>query len=183
MELVKAAQKGDQNAFRQIVAQHEQLVRSTIMGMVGDQSRTDDVAQEVFIRFFKSMHLYKGEAKLGTYLCRVAINLSLNELKRQKRVNHKIAYIEDPEHTIQLEDPAVNPEKMETRDLVQKAIQELDPDFRSVIVLRLIEGYSVKETAEILNLPMGTIASRLARGQIKLKAVLDLWKEIEKSHK
>ena len=183
LELVKAAQKGDEKAFRQIVDQHEQLVRSTVLGMVGDPSNSEDIAQEVFIRFYKSMHLFKGEAKLGTYLCRIAINLSLNEIKRQKRYNHRIAYISDPERSIQLEDQASNPEKLDTKDLVHKAIQELESEFKSVIVLRLIDGYSVKETAEILKLPMGTVASRLARGQQKLKAVLDLWKESVNTHK
>ncbi|MBK7871042.1 MAG: sigma-70 family RNA polymerase sigma factor [Saprospiraceae bacterium] len=72
-------------------------------------------------------------------------------------------------------DNCVDPERHDIRDAVQKALQLLEPDFRMVIILRLIDGYSVKETAEMLQLPQGTVASRLARAQEKLKDILKKW--------
>ena len=170
--LLDKCKQGNQQAFRQLVERHEQQVRATVIGMLGNQPVSMDVAQEVFIRFYKSINDFRGDAKLSTYLTRIAINLSLNELKRQQRQNNRFTFFSDYENPIQLEDTSVNPEKQDTKELVHKALQLLDPDFRSVVVLRMIDGYSVKEAAEILQLPQGTIASRLARGQKKLKEIL-----------
>ncbi len=84
-ELVAKAKAGDELAFRQLVERHEQLVRSTVVGMLGAGPDAEDVAQEVFIRFFRSLVNFRGEAKLSTYLCRIAINLSINALKSRQR--------------------------------------------------------------------------------------------------
>ena len=84
-ELVIQAKRGNQLAFRQLVRRHEQQVRSTVLGMIGDVQEVDDIAQEVFIRFYKSIKQFRGDSALGTYLTRIAINLSLNALKKQKR--------------------------------------------------------------------------------------------------
>ncbi len=141
--------------------------------MLGDTAEADDVAQEVFIRFFQSLDKFRGEAKLGTYLSRIAINLSLNELKRRQRKNRWLTFIKKDDPNLLVEDASANPINNETKDLVQKALQILEPEFRSVIVLRMLDGYSVKETADILQVPEGTVASRLARGQKKLKGILE----------
>ena len=174
-ELLEQAKKGNASAFRQLVERHEQQVRSTVIGMLGDTVEADDVAQEVFIRFYKSMDRFRGDAQLGTYLSRIAINLSLNELKRRQRQNKWLTYFQKDDNSLQVEDQSARPERQETKELVHQAIQRLEPEFRAVVVLRLIDGYSVKETAEILNVPKGTIASRLARAQKKLKGILSEW--------
>ncbi|MDX1666037.1 MAG: sigma-70 family RNA polymerase sigma factor, partial [Saprospiraceae bacterium] len=83
-ELVADAAEGDDSAFREIVARHERLVRSTVAGMLGYRPEVDDVAQEVFIRFYRSLDQFRGDAKLSSYLCRIAINLTLNEIKSRK---------------------------------------------------------------------------------------------------
>lgn len=170
--LLKKARSGDKSAFRKIVDTYQQQVRTTVLGMLGNAVEADDVAQEVFIRFYKSLHQFKGEAKLSTYLTRIAINLSLNELKRQQRHQSRNLAL-DSAQVLQIEDGASNPIHDENRALVQQALQLLDVDFRTVVVLRLIEGYSVKETAELLKVPSGTVASRLARAQLKLKTIFE----------
>lgn len=174
-ELIAQARKGNDLAFRQLVQRHEQQLRATVVGMLGDVPEADDVAQEVFVRFYKSMEHFRGEAQLNTYLSRIAINLSLNELKRRQRKNKRLTFFQKNEKAYQIEDESANPQRQDTRELIQKALQLLDPDFRTIIVLRMIDGYSVKETAEILNVPIGTVASRLARGQQKLKEILVRW--------
>lgn len=175
LQLVERARKGDQSAFRLLVAQHERLVRATVMGMLGDTAEADDVSQEVFIRFYQSLSKFRGEAEVGTYLCRIAINLSINELKRRKRKSLWLSALRQDGHNEDREDPGMNPGRQEMQDALRKALQGLDPEFRTVVVLRLIDGYSVKETAEILELPQGTVASRLARGQQKLREILEKW--------
>lgn len=172
-ELVRLSKKGDHTAFRQLVERHEQQVRATVFGMLGDVAEARDVAQEVFIRFFKSLDQFRGDAQLSTYLSRIAINLSLNELKRQQKKKQRVQFIQKNDRVLQMEDKGGGTKRSDDQDLIRKGLSLLEPDFRVIITLRLIEGYSVKETAELLKVPQGTIASRLARAQKKLRKVLN----------
>ena len=174
-DVVERARRGDPTAFRQLVEQHEGLVRSTVAGMLGDTAEADDVAQEVFIRFYKALKDFRGDSQVGTYLSRIAINLSINELKRRQRKNRWLSVIQKGADATGVEDTSMDPARQDMQDTLRKALQVLDTEFRAVVVLRLIDGYSVKETAEILGLPQGTVASRLARGQQKLREILKKW--------
>ncbi len=166
-ELVQLALKGDRYAFEKIVDKYEPLVAKTVIGFLGNTRQAEDVGQEVFIRFYRSMKNYQGDSALGTYLTRIAINLSLNELKRQK--TRYLEGLEKQEYKIAADDEM---ERKEITDIVTQALQQLEPDFRSVVILRMIQGYSTKETAQLLKLPQGTVLSRLARAQKKLKEIL-----------
>ncbi|MCG8327625.1 MAG: sigma-70 family RNA polymerase sigma factor [Chitinophagales bacterium] len=173
-QLLAKARQGDEHSFRCIVQKYEQAVYATTIGMLGNTADAEDITQEVFIRFHRSLHQFKGEASLGTYLTRIAINLSINEQKKRKRRRWmSIQRTESPD--LQISDPTQSPERSDLQDALKKALQILEPDFRSVLVLRLVDGYSVQETAEILQLPMGTVASRLARAQKKLQEILKQW--------
>jgi RNA polymerase sigma-70 factor (ECF subfamily) len=159
------------------VEKYESKVAAVIIGMLGYGAEAEDIGQETFMRFYKSLQRFKGESAVGTYLIRIAINLSINELKRRQRRNRFFHASSEP--GIEMESlPAENsstnpsPEQEEKKTFVQQALQKLEPRFRSVIVLRLMDGYSTKETARILKLPMGTVLSRLARAQMKLKKIL-----------
>jgi len=165
-ELVKYAITGNTNAFKLIVSRYENLIAKIIIPMVGNKYDADDIGQETFIRFYKSMKQFNGDSQLGTYLARIAINLSLNEIKKRKRLRIFSA-ISDNVIT------SVNSEKSnDTTELVNKALTQLNPKYRSIIVLRHIQGFSTKETADILNIPLGTVLSRLSRGQNKLKKII-----------
>lgn len=175
--MVEAAQNGNNDAFKILMEMYEPKVAATIIGMLGKCSEAEDIGQETFMRFYKSLKRFKGESSVGTYLIRIAINLSINELKRRQRRAKFFLVSSKPE--IEMESfpakPSLlspNPEEEETKVIVRQAIQQLAPKFRSVIVLRLIDGYSTNETARILKLPIGTVLSRLARGQMKLKKIL-----------
>ncbi len=169
--LIEQARKGNQNAFRALVTRHEQQIRATILGMIGDEAVCNDIAQEVFIRFYKSLKNFRGDAALSTYLTRIAINLSLNELERRKKKFKRFTSITDQDNLSGIAQKS-KARQIENNDLVQKALKELEPDFRSVVVLRLLEGYSLKETSEILQLPSGTVGSRLNRALDKLRKTL-----------
>ncbi|MFK5854560.1 MAG: sigma-70 family RNA polymerase sigma factor [Bacteroidota bacterium] len=159
---------GNTSAFESIVVRYESLVAKIIIPMVGNKYDADDIGQETFIRFYKSMKQFKGDSQLGTYLARIAINLSLNEIKKRSR--HRISSTDDyPEVKTHM----VNNEKSgDITDMVNSALNLLDIRFRSIIVLRHIQGFSTKETANILELPLGTVLSRLSRGQEKLKEII-----------
>jgi RNA polymerase sigma-70 factor (ECF subfamily) len=170
-QLVAAAREGDERAFMEIVKRHEARVASTVIGMLGNCPEAEDVGQETFIRFYRALGSFRGESGLGTYLTRIAINLSLNELKRRKKLFTRFAKKPvDEFHDIA--DRNSTGMAFEEKEILDKAMKSLKPEFRSVVVLRLITGYSTEETAKILNLPVGTVLSRLARAQKKLRELL-----------
>jgi len=162
---------GNDSAFRILVQRYESQVASTVIGMLGHCPESDDVGQETFIRFYNALSNFRGDAQVGTYLTRIAINLSLNELKRRKR---KFSlFIKQDESTPELADKSDNIESNSIKELVNTGLEKLEPGFKAVIVLRLIDGYSTAETAKILKLPQGTVLSRLSRAQSKLKDILN----------
>ena len=140
--------------------------------MLGYCTEAEDIGQETFVRFYQSLDRFRGESSAGTYLTRIAINLSLNELRRRKR--RRQFFFSKSSNNIENIADKNNPEdQKEIKKTVQLGIQKLAPKFRTVVVLRLIDGYSTEETAQMLNLPVGTVLSRLARGQMKLREILE----------
>jgi RNA polymerase sigma-70 factor (ECF subfamily) len=171
-DLVKVVLEGDKLAFGEIVDRHRKMVARTVKGMLGDSVFADDIGQEVFIRLFHSLHEFRGEAKLSTYIQKIAVNLTLNEIKRKKRFLSMFSQTgnnEMQEHDTPVYD---SEERKDAEELVNKALMALDPKFRIVVTMRMLHGYSTKETAEILDLPLGTILSRLSRAQEHLRSIL-----------
>ena len=173
IELIELSRKGNDQAFEVIIVKYEQQIARTVIGMLGDTEEAEDVGQETFIRFFRSLDKFRGDSALGTYLTRIAINLSLNELsKKKKTLSLFYKRGEEKETMFDITEPGDEFARSDKKEIVDKALQQLDPGFRSVVVLRLLEGYSTKETAEILDLPLGTVLSRLSRAQKNLKKIL-----------
>jgi RNA polymerase sigma-70 factor, ECF subfamily len=165
-ELIRDAQKGDLSAFKGLVKQHEGAVAGVVKSMLGASEEAADVGQEVFIRFYQSLAQFKGESSVRTYLIRIAINLSLNELKKQKRRQSFFTSASEGDHV------AAADHKMDLKEWLEYEFNLLEPEFKSVATLRLVEGYSTEETAQLLQIPLGTVLSRLARAQKKLKSRL-----------
>lgn len=171
-DLVKASLNGDQNAFGEIVTRYQKMVARTVKGMLGDSVFAEDIGQEVFINLFHSLSEFRGEAKLSTYIQKIAINLTLNEIKRRKRFfsmfsqkgNNEMYEFEIADHDSE--------EKREASEIVNKALLAMEPKFRAILIMRMLQGYSTKETAEILNLPIGTVLSRLSRAQEQIRHIL-----------
>lgn len=174
IQLLEMARSGDEKAFGMLVTRHKSRVAATVIGMLGDSPGADDVGQEVFVRFYRAMVDFRGEANLSTYLTRIAINLSLNELKRKSRWSmiFSSADKDDLPDLPDQQDVHYNEDQLDDRRQINKALAELKPDHRAVIVLRLIDGYSTSETAKLLKVPIGTVLSRLARAQEKMKEML-----------
>lgn len=162
---------GDSLAYGEIVRRYETMVAKTVIGMVGDIQQADDVGQDTFIRLYKSLSDFRGESRLSTYIQRIAINLSLNELKRKRRFVSVFSRIGNDLQESEREFPETNntEEDMDLREILSRSIGRLPQEFKSVVVLRLVQGYSTKETAEILELPLGTILSRLSRAREQLR--------------
>lgn len=171
-ELVTASLKGDKTAFGEIVTRYQKMVARTVKGMLGDSVYSEDIGQEVFIKLFYSLSDFRGEAKLSTYIQKIAVNLTLNEIKRRKKFfsmfsqkgNNEMYEFEVADHDTE--------GKKEASEIVYKALNRMDPKFRIIVTMRMLQGYSTKETAEILDLPLGTVLSRLSRAQEQLKSIL-----------
>jgi RNA polymerase sigma-70 factor (ECF subfamily) len=171
-ELVKASIDGDKNAFGVIVTRYQKMVARTVKGMTGDSVFAEDIGQEVFIKLYYSLSEFRGEAKLSTYIQKIAVNLTLNEIKRAKRFSSMFSHkgnSEMYEFEVAGQDDV---EREEALEIVNKALMAMDPRFRIVVVMRMLQGYTTKETAEILDLPLGTVLSRLSRAQEQLRIIL-----------
>lgn len=166
-ELVENSQRGDLAAFKTLVIRHEGRVAGVVRSMLGPTPEADDVGQEVFIRFYEALSKFRGESAVGTYLTRIAINLSLNEIKRRKRRFSIFSREEEGWNKGTLD------ERKDLNEMITYEFSQLEADFRAVATLRLVEGYSTEETAKILGIPLGTVLSRLARAQKKLRSGLE----------
>jgi RNA polymerase sigma-70 factor, ECF subfamily len=171
-DLVKASLDGDKLAFGEIVNRYQYMVARTVKGMLGDTVFSEDIGQEVFIRLYNSLSGFRGDAKLSTYIQKIAVNLTLNEIKRRKRFLSTFSHSSNNElheHEITGYDTH---ESRDAKEIVDKALSLMEQKFRIILVMRMLQGYSTKETAEILDLPMGTVLSRLSRAQEQLRIIL-----------
>jgi RNA polymerase sigma-70 factor, ECF subfamily len=172
IELVKKSIEGDKTAFGEIVTRYQGMVARTVKGMLGDSVFAEDIGQEVFIKLYYSLSKFRGEAKLSTYIQKIAVNLTLNEIKRKKRFFSMFSQKGNSEmHEFEVADQD-NEGRIDAREIVEKALNKMEPKFRIILMMRMLQGYSTKETAEILDLPMGTVLSRLSRAQEQLKGIL-----------
>jgi RNA polymerase sigma-70 factor, ECF subfamily len=171
-ELINASLSGDKRAFGEIVTRYQRMVARTVKGMLGDSVFAEDIGQEVFIKLYNSLQEFRGESKLSTYIQKIAVNLTLNEIKRRKRFFSMFSQKGNNEmFEFEVADSDTE-ERKEASEIVNKALLAMDPKFRIILTMRMLQGYSTKETAEILDLPLGTVLSRLSRAQEQLRNIL-----------
>jgi RNA polymerase sigma-70 factor (ECF subfamily) len=167
--LIAAVQAGDTGAFRYLVERYEPVVAATVIGMLGPGPQADDVGQETMIRLYRSLDQFEGAARLKTYVTRIAINASIDALRARKRHQNRLRS-RDADHPPDepFEHAIRTIERQEQKRLVQQAVRQLDAPYRAVMVLRLLQGYSTQETADLLDIPYGTVLSRLHRAKKRL---------------
>lgn len=175
-ELVDLAKNGDEKAFEVLITRYKALVATTAMNMLADEEETKEIGQQVFIQLYRSLPKFRKEAKLGTYITRITINLCLNFLKRKSNFKDRSLELKST-YTYEV---IAETNYFEHKELLNKAMQRLDEKQRLVVALRMIQGYDTLETADILKLPKGTVLSRLQRGMQKLKTILE--KEFNYNH-
>jgi RNA polymerase sigma-70 factor (ECF subfamily) len=181
-EIVSRAQRGERNAFSELVSIHAQGVRNVIYRMCGDVQIAEDAAQETFIQAWLHLSTYRPQTSLRSWLYRIAVNAATDMLRKEKRILPNA--LED----LPLRDPQPGPEarfsQQERTTLVQRAISSLPEASRVVLVLREYEGMSYHEIAEALDIPVGTVMSRLnyARKLLKDKLEAKLSRQMEVEH-
>jgi RNA polymerase sigma-70 factor, ECF subfamily len=173
--LIARTLKGEMAAFDEIMTRYRDKIFSFVSHTLRDPHEAEDVAQEVFIRAYKSLRHFRGDAKLFTWLYRIAMNVMYTRTRRAARHRwvHAQAFREKGDAFAPV--PRTPEELAESREqstMILMAIKQLDPRFREVVVLRELEGLDVREVAEILNLPEGTVKSRLHRALADLRRII-----------
>ena len=175
--LVHKAQKGDIEAFEELICAYEHRIYNIAYRMMGNPDDAMDVAQEALLKIYRSFKKFKNQSTFSTWIYRVTVNTCLDELRKKKKgfllhLNDEEGSGKDIMDSSSDSLPEVSYERKERLKSLQKAILELVPDYRSVIVLRDIQGFSYEEIAEILHCPLGTVKSRINRARAELRKKL-----------
>lgn len=181
-QLVEMAQAGESGVFREIMQRHNRRLYRVARGILGEDSEAEDVVQETYIRAFKGIAGFRGDAGLATWLTRIAINEALGR-KRKRRPTidaSNLDWIDEQGETRVLifpgahagADPEADASRAEVRRLLEQAIDDLPESFRIVFVLREIEQMSVGETASQLDILPETVKTRLHRARRLLREAL-----------
>jgi RNA polymerase sigma-70 factor (ECF subfamily) len=176
-QLIEKAKKGDRAAFGQLIRMHQRRLYGCAIQMLGDRGEAEDAVQETFLRAYRAIDRFDGRAELSTWLYRICINVSLNTIRRRRRVD--AADVSDP----RVPEPSADPTQgqtdprgsAQTRQLYQRLAQALDqlsPSLRSTVILVLIDGVPQKEAAETLGCSEGTIAWRVHEARRRLRDML-----------
>jgi RNA polymerase sigma-70 factor (ECF subfamily) len=184
--LVADLKAGSEEAFAVLIAQYHQPLYSLIARSLNDPVDAADITQEVFIKVFRSIRSFNGESSLRTWLYRIALHEASNQRRWWSRHKKQEITIDSPSESEDdcstfclsstlcddRDSPFDYAAQAEVRVRVESALQQLPEAFRTVVVLREIEGFAYEEIAEILNVNLGTVKSRLTRGRSALRALL-----------
>jgi len=177
LQLVQAAKGGDVSAFEDLVKRYDRNVFRIAQHITQNREDAEDVVQDAFLKAYQNLGQFQGQSKLYTWLVRIAVNEALMRLRR-RRPERMVSLDED----VKTEDDSVprevadwspNPEQQysqaELKDILTRTIQGLPPSFRTVFVLRDVEGLSTEEAAEALDLSIPAVKSRLLRARLQLR--------------
>lgn len=178
-ERIKQVLKGDRNAFGEVVELYKDKVFQLSFRMLGNRHEAEDIAQEAFIRAYVNIQSYNLNLKFSTWLYRIATNLCIDRIRKKKPDYYLDAEVAGTEGLTMYSHIASNAslpeddvESLELQESIQKEISKLPEKYRSVIVLKYIEELSLNEISEILDLPLGTVKTRIHRGREALRKQL-----------
>ena len=169
-DILEACRRGDRAAFNQLVRRHQDRVFQVIRRMVPDTDDARDIAQEVFIRAYDKVSDFRGDAQVSTWLYRIAVNLSLNHIRRGKL--RRVLRMNEEQHEVQDGNPlpSANVERDELRDLVTRAVETLPKKQKAVFVLRYYQELPYEEIAAVLNTSVGGLKANYHHAVKKIEA-------------
>ena len=176
-QLMSLFQGGDENAYIELVNRYKDKLINFIFNYLGDLESSEDVVQETMIKLYQKKHYYKEIAKFSTWLYTIAKNLANTELrKRKQRKTTLLSQFSKDDKTYELPSNDPEPGQEIQTDIVNKiirdAVDQLSEKFKIVIVLRDIQGISYEDISEIINVPIGTVKSRINRARLQLQVEL-----------
>ncbi len=168
-ELVRECRRGNKDAFRELVERYQRKILSVAIGMLQNQDDALEVTQEAFVKAYRNLDGFKGESSFYTWLYRIVVNLAIDRRRRDRR--HGTVSLEDRPGggedleadlpSQRLSDPYQQAKSRELGDRLRRAIDELTPDQKAVILLREVDGLSYDEISQVMQCPKGTVMSRL----------------------
>ena len=182
--LVQRARSGDERAFRTLVERYQKKVYAVALGMVKDREEAMDVVQEAFVKVHRSLDTFKADATFYTWLYRITVNVCIDVIRRRgamraeavefdERVGHDLAEANLGAVSSQL---GSNPEKSVLRrelgEKIQEALEQIPEKHRAILLLRELDGLSYEELAQALEIPKGTVMSRLFHARAKVQKLL-----------
>lgn len=182
---IERLQERDERAFLELVQLYQGRVYKLVFRMLGRRDEAEDMAQEVFVQVFKAVSTFRGDAKLSTWIYRIAVNLCKNRIKylgrrRTESRDEEEAFLEQAREdgapgvtSGAVARPDLLVEGYQLERIVHACIAELEPDFREILVLRDVEDLSYEELSEITGLADGTVKSRLHRARAMLKLAVE----------
>jgi len=175
--LVKRSQEGDIRSFELLVVKYQKRIFNVIFRIVKDSVAVEDLAQEAFLNAFKAIKGFKGGSSFYTWLYRIAANVSINYLSKNKKATFiDEEHLERASVTESAPGREISPERhtlnRESANAISEAIETLPDDIKKAVMLREYEGLSYEEIAEIMDCPIGTVRSRIFRGRNILKGLL-----------
>jgi RNA polymerase sigma-70 factor (ECF subfamily) len=184
VELIQAARKGDLNAFNRLILAYQDMVYSQAYRVLGDPQAADDAAQVAFISAYKNLRKFRG-GSFRAWLLRIVTNACYDELRRQKRrPTTSLEPLDDSGEEIEsarwLADSSELPEdsilRTELGQAIQRCLERLPLDFRTVVILVDVQGMDYLEAASVIEKPLGTVKSRLARARQRMRLCLqEFW--------
>ncbi|MFZ1323285.1 MAG: sigma-70 family RNA polymerase sigma factor [Ignavibacteria bacterium] len=178
-ELILLFQNEDVKAFNELVNRYKDRLVNFIFRYTGSREDSEDLAQDTFLRLYKSKHLYVEIAKFSTWFYTIALNLTRTYMSKKGKMKKKSIsnYYEDEEKDYDLTSTYIHPDDSANAategEIIQRAINSLNEKFREVIVLRDIQDLDYEEIAKVTTLPLGTVKSRINRGRECLKEILE----------
>jgi RNA polymerase sigma-70 factor (ECF subfamily) len=175
----------EEAAFNQLVLLYERRVFALVYRMIGRRDEAEDLAQEVFVQVFKAIDQFRGDSKLSTWIFRIAVNLCKNRVKylarrktdTQEELGERLersAFASARGVSVgEIGRPDELVEGMQLERIVKAAIEQVEPDFREVLILRDVEDLSYEEIGAITGLAEGTVKSRIHRARAQLKALVE----------
>ena len=175
-ELMHRFQKGDEKSYYEIVARYKDKLLNHIFFYVKNREAAEDIIQDAFVRVYLNKDKYKDLAKVSTWIYTIAINLAKTEINKSSRAEKFSITGKNGEKDFELPDkhnitdePVL---KKELKETLMSAIESLDDKFREIILLRDIDGLSYEEIAEVLEIPVGTVKSRINRARLNIRELV-----------
>lgn len=178
-ELIERLQHGDESAFRQLVDDHEVMIYNTVIGIVQNEDDADDVTQDVFIQAYRSIRYFRGEAKLSTWLYRIAVSKALDHVKKKKR-KKRFSFLqgwfgvvkEESSNIPDFHHPGIVLENKEKASELFAALDQLPDNQRIAFTLHKLEGLNHQEIAQVLNITLNAVEALMGRAKGNLKKKL-----------
>jgi len=179
LSLVEACRGGQTEAFGALVRRYQDRLYATVLRLVGSSEDAEDVLQDTFVRAFERLDQFHGDSSFYTWIYRIAVNLALSGYRRRRvRASLKRSRMwsapvsSEPADRSPEADPTISLERAEREKLIEDALDRLGPEHRAVVILKDFDGHRYEEISAILDIPVGTVRSRLHRARGELRELL-----------